>query len=79
MSEVHREAARARYRRESEVLCPHCRGRVTGSTTTERSRRGGNSSYIHSLQPGAPSMSDRGKKGGRPRALTLQDLDAGKT
>ena len=79
MTKAQSEAAKYRYQRESVALCPHCRGKglVIAPTATERARKGGNRAYINSLQPGALSMSARGKKGGRPRALTLQDLDAG--
>ena len=71
------ESAKRRWHRESEERCPHCAGsgRVMTTTAQTRARAGGNASYLKSLQVGQPSMSERGKKGGRPRALTLDDLD----
>jgi len=59
-----------------EALCPFCegKGRVAGRTLGARGRKGGNVAYLKSLEPGEMSMADRGRKGGRPRALTLTDL-----
>ena len=69
---------RRRYRREAEVICGHCHGtgRVTTDTATARSRRGGNTSYLRSLEPGGLSMSERGRLGGRPREATLDNSAA---
>ena len=60
----------------SETLCPFCegKGRVASRMPGARGRKGGNVAYLKSLEPGAMSMADRGRKGGRPRALTLIDL-----
>ena len=73
---AHHEAALARYRRESDVVCTHCHGtgRMAGQTVQARARKGGNASYMVSLRPGRMSMSERGRLGGRPRDLTLKDL-----
>lgn len=78
MTKRQQEAARQRHRREREVICPLCdgSGRVLSRAAASRARRGGNASYLKSLQPGQPSMQERGRKGGRPKALTLADLDA---
>ena len=69
---------RRRYRREAEAICGHCHGtgRVTTNTVMGRSRRGGNRTYLRSLEPGSPSMSERGRLGGRPKEVTLADLAA---
>jgi len=40
-----------------------------------KAKRGGNSSYMASLQKEKMSMSERGKLGGRPEELTLTELD----
>ena len=76
MTRVQQEAARERYQRESEVCCPLCEGtgRILSQTVKARAKKGGNATFLKSLMPGQMSMSERGKKGGRPKALTLADL-----
>ena len=76
MTEAQSKAAQQRYKRESEVCCPMCdgSGRILSRTVKTRALKGGNSSYLKSLQPGQMSMSERGKRGGRPRLPTLQEL-----
>ncbi len=61
---------------KSETICPFCegKGRVASRMLGARGRKGGNVAYLKSLESGAMSMADRGRKGGRPRALTLADL-----
>ena len=61
---------------KNEALCPSCegKGRVTDQTLSARGRKGGNVAYLKSLEPGGMSMVERGRRGGRPRALTLMDL-----
>ena len=73
------ESAKRRWHRESEERCPHCAGsgRVMTTNAQTRARAGGNAAYLNSLKVGALSMEERGKLGGRPKALTLEDLDAG--
>ena len=73
MTEMQSKAAQQRYRRESEVCCPMCdgSGRIVSRTVKARAVKGGNASYLKSLQPGQMSMSERG---GRPRLPTLQEL-----
>ena len=73
------ESAKRRWHRESEERCPHCAGsgRVMTTTAQTRARAGGNAAYLNSLKTGALTMVERGKLGGRPKALTLEDLDAG--
>lgn len=63
-----------RYRQE-QVLCPHCKGtgRVITDTVRARAVLAGNTAYLNSLKPGAMSMSERGKMGGRPRAWHLRE------
>ena len=39
-----------------------------------RAKKGGNASYLASLGSGSLSMSDRGKLGGRPNELTLDQI-----
>ena len=77
MSDSQRKGRR-RYRREAGALCAHCHGtgRVTTNTVMGRSRRGGNKSYLRSLEPGGLSMSERGRLGGRPREATLDNSAA---
>ena len=73
------ESAKRRWHRESEERCPHCAGsgRVMTTNAQTRARAGGNAAYLNSLKVGALSMVERGKLGGRPKAPTLEDLDAG--
>ena len=71
-----RAAARQRYHREAETICPICdgKGRILSASVRTRARQGGNASYLKSLQPGGMSMKERGKRGGGPRALTIDDI-----
>ena len=80
MTKAQSIAAQRRYQRESKERCPLCEGSgVVGTLyAQDRSRKGGRASYRKSLQPGEESMSEKGSRGGRPKALTLADLDAGK-
>ena len=61
---------------KSELRCPLCdgKGRILSATRQATSRKGGNASYMKSLEPGELSMKERGRRGGRPRALRLEDL-----
>jgi len=61
-----------------EVVCPICggSGRVTSASRQAAARKGGNISFLRSTRPGAMSMRQRGRRGGRPRALTLADVEA---
>lgn len=43
----------------------------------ERARKGGVKSYLVSLEAGCLSMKERGQRGGRPRALTVEELKKG--
>ena len=78
MSQLRRKVGQHRYRREHEALCTHCdgTGRVTATTVIARSTKGGNRSYLLSLDPDRASMSERGRLGGRPKDMTLGDLAA---
>lgn len=56
------------------VVCPVCggSGMVASPSWRNSARKGGVKSYIISLQQGRLSMKERGKLGGRPRALLLK-------
>ena len=71
-------AAQRRYRREAEAICTSCggTGRVHSESIRDRARKGGNASFLQSLGPDRPSMSERGSRGGRPRSLTLVEIRA---
>ena len=76
MTEAQSKAAQRRFRREAEAICPLCdgKGRILSESVKTRARQGGHASYLKSLEPGQQSMSDRGKRGGRPPALTIESL-----
>ena len=78
MTEAQSKKAKARFARDSTELCASCQGtgRVLSESAVAKAMRGGNASYMTSLQKGELSMSERGKLGGRPKELTLADLDA---
>ena len=71
-------------KRKAEQLCPTCdgKGRVTASggkvkgNKETRARQGGNARLLRSRASGQLSMAEMGRKGGRPRAPILADLDA---
>ncbi len=50
-----------------ETICPHCGGRMLTEKARADARKGGNASYLKSLEPGQLSMSERGKRGGNPK------------
>ena len=77
MSDIHRTAGRRAYQKDGTAICPMCcgSGQVVSQDWRGRSRKGGNASYRRSLEPGAISMAQRGRQGGRPRALRLEDLN----
>ncbi len=56
-----------------EEFCDKCggTGRVTKATRIAASRKGGNALY---LARGREYFSELGRKGGRPKALTLADI-----
>lgn len=68
-------AAKRRYQRESQVLCPKCggTGRILSDLVKAKATKGGNSSYLTSLLPGHMSMYQRGKRGGRPKDPTIPE------
>ena len=76
MTEAQKIAQKRRYRLENEAICPTCdgSGRILTHSARTRARKGGNAAYLKSLEPGEMTMSERGQRGGRPRALTLEDL-----
>lgn len=62
----------------SDPTCILCggSGRMRDQDRHSRARKGGNASYMRSLQSGELSMKDRGRMGGRPKRRTLADLAA---
>ena len=76
MTESQKKAARRRYQGEREAMCPHCdgRGRILSPGVQDRARKGGNASYLKSLEQGQLTMSARGARGGRPNEPTLERL-----
>ena len=69
-------AAKRRFDREGQALCPACHGsgRVLSPSVIAKAKRGGNACYLASMGDGQLSMSERGRKGGRPKELTLEDF-----
>ena len=76
MHDAKKSAAHLRFNRESQDLCPACggTGRLLSHPMIARAVRGGNASYLASLQPKNPSMADRGRLGGRPKEKSLDEL-----
>lgn len=72
-----REAGRRSWAKHGTKACPLCGGSgiITSNTWLERARKGGIKSFLLSLQDGQLSMSERGKYGGRPKALTIEDIE----
>jgi hypothetical protein len=58
-------------------MCPLCGGTglATCNAWREKARKGGIMSFLVSLEPGRPSMSERGKHRGRLMALRIQDVE----
>ena len=71
-------AAKRHFKHDKIDLCPTCRGSglATSPSVVARARKGGTASFLASLGNGRLSMSDRGKRGGRPKEHTLDDLAA---
>ena len=78
MTAAQRNAARAKFQRDSVEICQCCGGSglVVSEEVRARAIAGGNKSFLKSLKHGQLSMSERGKLGGRPQEPTLADLDA---
>ena len=76
MTEAQRRAARQRHQRESYQICSACHGSglEQSASITARARKGGNRTYLASLEPDSLSMADRARLGGRPKDPTLADL-----
>ena len=80
MTERAKIAAKRRYQKEAEEICPTCQGsgRVLNENAKAKAkanaRKGGNVAYLKSLEPGALSMAERGRKGGAPKLPTIEDL-----
>ena len=76
MPKTQSRKAKIRFERESLQLCEACHGtgQVLSATALARAKRGGNASYLASLGKGQLSMSERGQRGGRPKELSLEDL-----
>jgi len=58
-------------------ICPLCGGTgvLASSVWREKGHKGGVRRFLVSLQLGQLSMSERGKRGGRPKALTIEDIE----
>jgi hypothetical protein len=69
------EAGQRSWAKHGAEICPVCGSIVTSHSWLEKSRKGGIKSYLISLQPGRQSMSERGKHGGRPGALTIKEIE----
>ena len=70
------KGVRGRFERDNAELCAVCHGtgRVIKQSAVAKAKRGGNANYLASLGSGSLSMSDRGKLGGRPNELTLDQI-----
>jgi hypothetical protein len=69
-----------RSKQPRETICPICdgKGRLLSQSSSARGRKAGNARYLKSLEPGQMTMAEMGRRGGRPRALTLADLEPGR-
>ena len=58
----------ASWQKHGRVRCDHCRGTgyVVSPEWHDMAQNGGQRSYENSLQPGAMSMAERGRRGGTP-------------
>ena len=76
MSQSRSEAAHRRSERDGHEICPHCDGSglVVNANIIARARKGGLKSLLRSFQPGELSMSERGRRGGRPKEPTIDEL-----
>lgn len=66
-----KRAAKLRWETHAYQVCPTCGSRALADKEVVRARKGGHASYLKSLEVGQPSMSERGKRGGRPKKGTL--------
>lgn len=66
-------------KRHFDVICWACggTGRIINPDMKAKVRAAGNSTYLKSLEAGQMSMSERGRKGGRPKRPKLSELEAG--
>ena len=73
---AHREAGLRCWAMYGASICPMCRGSgiVASPSWRDQARKGGLKSYLTSLRQGSLSMKERGRLGGRPRALTIRKL-----
>ena len=64
MTEAQSKAAKRRYARDAEDICPHCggSGRIMAKAMATRSRKGGNQSYLNSMKPGQLEPSELGSQ-----------------
>jgi hypothetical protein len=72
-----KQGGRHSWAADGATLCPLCEGSgiVASSRWREKARKGGRKSYLVSLQPAHLSMRERGKRGGRPKALTVKKIE----
>ena len=61
---------------KAEELCDKCggSGRLRSEDWIAKARRGGNTTYLRSQQPGQMSMSERGKRGGAATARIMREI-----
>ena len=80
MTDAQSTAAKRRHQRDIHHRCPLCvgSGSLAVPSVHTRAVSGGNGSHRVSLNIGQQSMTERGRKGGRPLELTLAELDARK-
>ena len=76
MTKKQSEAAKNRYEREANDVCPTClgRGTVLSKSVRTRAKQGGDANYRASLKPGGRAMGDR--NGGSKREPTLAEMRA---
>lgn len=72
-----RQGGHHSWGRHGAEVCPLCKGTglIMSNAWREKGRKGGVRSFLVSLEHGQLSMSQRGKHGGRPRALRIEDLE----
>jgi len=76
-SDIRRRGGMRCWAKHGVAECPLCKG--TGLVASEgwkrKGRKGGLRSYLVSLEPGHLSMVQRGRYGGRPGALKIEDIE----
>lgn len=77
MSKAQSAAAKRRHQRDNHHRCVLCLGRGLQAVPSVHTRAvsGGRASYRKSLERGQVTMKERSQNGGRPRELTLAEMD----